>query len=45
METGKPKKGDGSLGALLQELRQAKNITGKDLARRLGTSQASISKI
>jgi transcriptional regulator with XRE-family HTH domain len=44
-EKGQPKKGTGTLGELLQALRQGKNLTGQALARRLGTSQATISKI
>lgn len=44
-ERGKPKRGDGTLGHLLQSLRQKKSITGEELARRLGTSQATVSKI
>src|SRR5215471_8948716 len=44
-ERGKPKKRDGTLGKLLQSLRKKKKFTGNELARRLGTSQATVSKI
>jgi transcriptional regulator with XRE-family HTH domain len=37
--------GPGTLGELLQLLRVKKGVTGRELARRLGTSQATISKI
>src|SRR5262249_54407569 len=40
-----PKNGGETVGELLQSLRKARNITGDELARRLGTSQATVSKI
>jgi transcriptional regulator with XRE-family HTH domain len=49
-DAGKPekrrsKKGDGTLGERLRSLRNEKGITGDELARRLGTSQATVSKM
>src|SRR5262245_21563770 len=40
-----PKAGGGTVGERLQKLRKDRNITGDELARRLGTSQATVSKI
>ncbi len=42
---GEPSKRPGMLGELLQSHRLKKHITGRELARRLGTSQATVSKI
>jgi transcriptional regulator with XRE-family HTH domain len=44
-KTRKRKRADGTLGHLLQSLRQEKDITGEELALRLGTSQATVSKV
>src|SRR5262245_39386423 len=44
-EKGKSQKEAGTLGELLQLLRNEKGITGHELAHRLGTSQATVSKI
>jgi transcriptional regulator with XRE-family HTH domain len=37
--------GQGTLGEMLQSLRNEKGLTGRELARRLGMSQATVSKI
>jgi transcriptional regulator with XRE-family HTH domain len=43
--TRKRKRPNGTLGHLLQSLRQEKDITGDELAKRLGTTQATVSKV
>ncbi len=43
--TRKRKRPNGTLGHLLQSLRQERDITGDELAKRLGTTQATVSKV